>query len=109
MSDPRRPEKVVPYHLPAPTEDASDWHNNFAMYIAMAGIFFRNQYKVIPWLALYFGLSAYLNGRKSVTSKDSFGSNNGIMIAVVSFITFYINFFLMHRKALAQLDSPEGL
>ncbi|ORX45831.1 hypothetical protein DM01DRAFT_1276495, partial [Hesseltinella vesiculosa] len=98
--DLRRTDKIVPYHLPPLTEDLSDWHNNFAMYLAMTGIFLRNQFTVIPWLAVFFGLASYLNGRKSVKSKDAVGSNNGIMIAVVSLVTFYINFFLMHRRAM---------
>lgn len=31
-SDPRRPDKIVPFHMPPPTDDDSDYTSNIAMY-----------------------------------------------------------------------------
>jgi hypothetical protein len=44
----------------------------------MGGIMTRNRYKIIPWVACYFGLTAFLNVRKTLKSNDSIG-NSGAM------------------------------
>ncbi|KAI8341841.1 hypothetical protein BC941DRAFT_390376 [Chlamydoabsidia padenii] len=99
-SDPRRPDKVVPFHmLTGKEDDASDWNSSIAMYTAMGGIFLHNKFKALPWISSYFGLSSFLNGRKSQKSGDSFGGN-GAMIAAVSMLTYYVNVYVSHRRAL---------
>ncbi|KAI8099422.1 uncharacterized protein BX664DRAFT_321212 [Halteromyces radiatus] len=100
-ADPRRPDKVVAFHMPpVPEDEASDWNSNIAMYTAMAGIFLRNQFLALPWVSAYFGLASFLNSRKSVKSSDFFGGS-GAMIAVVSLMTYYINIYATHKRALA--------
>ncbi|CAO3578496.1 unnamed protein product [Absidia cylindrospora] len=100
-ADPRRPDKVVPFHMPTATEeDASDWNSNIAMYTAMGGIFLRNKFKALPWVSGYFGLSSYLNTRSSQKGTDSL-SGSGAMIAAVSLVTYYINVYVGHKRALS--------
>ncbi|KAI9307459.1 hypothetical protein BJ944DRAFT_261859 [Cunninghamella echinulata] len=98
-SDPRRPDKIVPFHMPPPTDDDSDYTSNIAMYTAMSGIFLRNKIKAIPWVASYFGLSSYLNSRKSQKSSDVFGGG-GHTIALISLVSYYINVYVTHKRAL---------
>ncbi|SAM01435.1 hypothetical protein [Absidia glauca] len=110
-ADPRRPDKVVPFHMPPVTEDdPPDWNSNIAMVTAMGGIFLRNKLKVLPWVSGYFGLSSFLNQQKSKKKGDSF-SGSGAMIAVVSLVTYYINLYAGHKRALAAYSadaSDEG-
>ncbi|KAI8380099.1 hypothetical protein BD560DRAFT_324503 [Blakeslea trispora] len=98
-SDPRREEAIVPFHLPRRSELEEDWSSVIATFVAMAGIMTRNRYKVIPWVAAYFGLTAFLNTRKSLKSKDSL-ANNGAMLSFISLVTFYINLYFAHKKGL---------
>ncbi|CAO3677195.1 unnamed protein product [Rhizopus stolonifer] len=72
----------------------------------MGAIFTRNRYKIIPWIAAYFGLVATLNTRKSLKPKDSFASN-GAMLAAVSIFTYYMNLFLSHKKSMDAVASGE--
>ncbi|CAO3592447.1 unnamed protein product [Absidia cylindrospora] len=103
--DPRRPDKVVAFHIPPATEEeSSDWNGNIAMITAMGGVFLRNKVKALPWVSGYFGLSSLLNGRKSVKSNDSF-SGNGALIAVVSLVTYYINVYMSHKHSVVAYDA----
>ncbi|ORZ20297.1 hypothetical protein BCR42DRAFT_408435 [Absidia repens] len=108
--DPRRPDKVVAFHIPPATEEeASDWNGNIAMVTvvfsqAMGGVFLRNKVKALPWVSGYFGLSSLLNGRKSIKSNDSF-SGNGALIAVVSLVTYYINVYMSHKRVVEAYDT----
>ncbi|KAG0172457.1 hypothetical protein DFQ28_005085 [Apophysomyces sp. BC1034] len=95
-ADPRRPENIVPFHLP-PQQEEEDFTGNIAMYVAMAGIFLRNRFKAIPWVAAYFGLSSLLNTRKTLKSSDAIG-NSGAMIAFVSMVTFYLNVYMSRKN-----------
>lgn len=38
----------------------------------------QNRYKVIPWVAAYFGIVATLNTRKTLKSKDSMGNSGAL-------------------------------
>ncbi|CAO3625181.1 unnamed protein product [Cunninghamella blakesleeana] len=100
-SDPRRADKIVPFHMPPASEEDTDYTSNISMYTAMSGIFLRNKFKALPWISTYFGFSSFLNSRKSTKPNDSFGGG-GITIALVSLISFYINVYVTHKRALMQ-------
>ncbi|KAI8088101.1 uncharacterized protein B0P05DRAFT_531444 [Gilbertella persicaria] len=98
-SDPRKEEAIVPFHLPRKSELEEDWSSVLATFVAMAGIMTRNRFKMIPWVAAYFGLTAALNTRKSLKNKDSL-ANNGALLSFVSLFTFYLNLYLVHKKGM---------
>ncbi|EIE83066.1 hypothetical protein G6F46_001020 [Rhizopus delemar] len=98
-SDPRRPDNVVPFHLPRRNEEEEDWSQMLATLVAMGAIMTRNRYKIVPWIAAYFGFTSVLNSRKSLKAKDSIASS-GVMLAAVSLFTFYMNLYLSHKRSL---------
>ncbi|KAI9486771.1 MAG: hypothetical protein EXX96DRAFT_54457 [Benjaminiella poitrasii] len=105
-SDPRREDTIVPFHLPRKADDEEDWSQLFATLASMASIMTRNRYKFIPWVAAYFGITASLNTRKTLKGKDSM-SNNGSLLALVAIFTFYLNFYLVHKKSMLAVESGE--
>ncbi|KAI7866905.1 hypothetical protein BDF14DRAFT_1727530, partial [Spinellus fusiger] len=106
--DPRRPNKVTAFHHPPKNEEESDFNSSIAMFVAMTGIFLRNQFKLFPWVATYFGLSSFLNQRTSLKSKDGM-ANSGFLVALVSLLTFYLNMYMMNRKALSSSMTAEDM
>ncbi|KAI9257745.1 hypothetical protein EDC94DRAFT_614022 [Helicostylum pulchrum] len=106
--DPRKEEAIVPFHLPRKNEQEEEYNSTLATFIAMAGIMTRNQYKVIPWIAAYFGLVAVLNNRKTMKAKDSIGSS-GSMLAFISLFTYYLNVYLVNKRAMDPTNVSEGL
>ncbi|KAL9540189.1 hypothetical protein MBANPS3_009824 [Mucor bainieri] len=97
--DPRREEAIVPFHLPRRGEEEEDWSHMLATLVSMGGIMTRNRYKIVPWVAAYFGLVATLNTRKTLKSNDSMG-NSGALLAAVALFTYYLNFYLVHKKSM---------
>ncbi|CAO3672647.1 unnamed protein product [Rhizopus microsporus] len=77
-----------------------------ATLVAMSAILTRNRYKIIPWIAAYFGLTATLNTRKTLKVKDSIASS-GAMLAIVSLFTFYMNLYFVHKKSLEALANGD--
>ncbi|KAI8638189.1 hypothetical protein BD408DRAFT_352294 [Parasitella parasitica] len=104
--DPRREEAIVPFHLPRKSDEEEDWSHLLATIISMGAIMTRNRYKIIPWIAAYFGIVATLNTRKTLKSKDSMG-NNGAMLAAVALFTYYLNFYLVHKKSMEAVANGE--
>ncbi|KAI9360263.1 hypothetical protein BD770DRAFT_318907 [Pilaira anomala] len=107
-ADPRSEEKVVPFHLPSKNVQEDEYNSMLATFVAMAGIMTRNRFKIIPWVAAYFGLVAILNNRKTQKSKDSMGSS-GSMLAFVSLFTYYLNVYFVNKRAMDPTTSGEGL
>ncbi|ORE10713.1 hypothetical protein BCV72DRAFT_9567 [Rhizopus microsporus var. microsporus] len=105
-ADPRRPDNVVPFHLPPRSDEEEDWTQMIATLVAMSAILTRNRYKIIPWIAAYFGLTATLNTRKTLKVKDSIASS-GAMLAIVSLFTFYMNLYFLHKKSLEALANGD--
>lgn len=107
-ADPRREDKIIPFHLPRKSDEEDDYNSLLATFVAMGGIMTRNKYKLIPWVAAYFGLTATLNTRKTLKSKDSMG-NSGGMLALVTLFTFYLNVYLVHKKSMEAVASGDIL
>ncbi|KAI9019424.1 hypothetical protein CLU79DRAFT_758767 [Phycomyces nitens] len=105
--DPRRPDKIVPFHQAPKNEEEADFTSNIAMFTAMGGIMMRNQFKIIPWIASYFGLSAFLNKRTSLKTGDGL-ADSGSLVAFVSLFTYYLNVYMLNRNTIqALVDSPQ--
>ncbi|ORZ00731.1 hypothetical protein BCR43DRAFT_485713 [Syncephalastrum racemosum] len=106
-SDPRRPDNIVPYHLPPKTSDDTDYTGNIATIVSMGAIMMRNKIMIVPWIATYFGLSSLLNGRKSL--KDDAGWS-GAVLAFVSLFTYYLNIYLEQRRLVRTMSqTDEGM
>ncbi|KAI7902302.1 uncharacterized protein BX663DRAFT_486632 [Cokeromyces recurvatus] len=105
-SDPRREDAIVPFHLPRKAEDEKDWSQLLATLVSMGSIMTRNRYKIIPWIAAYFGLTATLNTRKTFKAKDAM-TNSGALLALVSLFTFYLNFYLVHKKSMEAVENGD--
>ncbi|KAI8376496.1 uncharacterized protein BYT42DRAFT_574820 [Radiomyces spectabilis] len=106
--DPRRADKIVPFHMPPAVDGEADVNANIALYAGMASIFIRNRFKIVPWVAAYFGVSSLLNSRKSVKSKDSPGFT-GIMVAFISLFTYYLNIYMVNKKTHEAVAAGEAV
>ncbi|KAI8987645.1 hypothetical protein BDF20DRAFT_851377 [Mycotypha africana] len=105
-SDPRREDAIVPFHFPRRNEEEEDYSQMIATFISMGSIVFRHRFKMIPWIAAYFGLTGTLNSRKTFKAKDSL-SNSGTFIALVSLFTYYFNLYLAHKKTMEGVANGE--
>ncbi|KAG2226014.1 hypothetical protein INT45_002480 [Circinella minor] len=96
-TDPRRIDKIVPYHMPPKQSGDVDYAGNIAMAISMGGIMMRNTMKAIPWIAAYFGVASLLNTRKS-RKEDTVGWSGGLL-AFVSLFTYYLNMYMAYKRS----------
>ncbi|KAI8143423.1 hypothetical protein BJV82DRAFT_668478 [Fennellomyces sp. T-0311] len=96
-ADPRRVDKIVPYHMPPKEAGDVDYAGNIAMAVSMGGIMIRNTIKAIPWVAAYFGVSSLLNTRKS-RKDDSVGWSGGLL-AFVALFTYYLNMYMAYKRS----------
>ncbi|KAL1928084.1 hypothetical protein VTP01DRAFT_3000 [Rhizomucor pusillus] len=106
--DPRRPENIVPYHIPKNAAIGDyDWAGTLAMVTAMGGMFLRlvihdsyfaqNRFIAVPWVAAFFGLTSFLNTRTS--KKEESAGFSGAALAFVSLFTYYMNVYIMSKRA----------
>ncbi|KAI7889078.1 uncharacterized protein EV154DRAFT_515736 [Mucor mucedo] len=105
--DPRREERIVPFHLPPKGEEEEDYNHILATFVAMGSIMTRNRFKMLPWVAAYFGFVATLNTRKTLKSKDSMGGS-GAFLAIIALFTYYLNLYLVHKKSLEAIAAGDS-
>ncbi|KAI8969845.1 hypothetical protein BDB01DRAFT_815675 [Pilobolus umbonatus] len=105
-SDPRRPDNIVPFFIPKRKEVEESYAHMTAMLLSMASIMTRNKYKLFPWVAAFFGISATLNTRKTMQPKDPMASN-GAFLAIIALGSYYINLYFAHAKTMAAVASGE--
>ncbi|KAI7875285.1 hypothetical protein K492DRAFT_211027 [Lichtheimia hyalospora FSU 10163] len=96
--DPRRPDKIVPFHMPSNVPPSSDYAGNLAVAVGMGGIMVRNSFKAFPWIAAFFGASSMFNSRK--TKRDDQVGFSGAILGLVSLCTYYLNVYMMHKRAM---------
>ncbi|KAJ1975503.1 hypothetical protein H4R35_001097 [Dimargaris xerosporica] len=102
-SDPRRPEKVIPFQVTAEQIESrgdvlKDIYTFVALVAAMAGVMLRFRYA--SWLSLFASILAAINEKKVSTDASKRPMMSSITFAVMGIVTSYMPYAIQWYNSL---------